>query len=90
MRDYWLNKLFYDLTRSSLGAAYKAEREPVLDRYPLKPEVRRALVEDDLAFIARAGLANPYLLRYYFQLLGYDDEAVMAKLHAAAATAEGV
>ena len=90
MRDYWLNKLFYDLTRSSLGAAYKAERAPVLDRYPLKPEVRRALVEDDLAFIARAGLANPYLLRYYFQLLGYDDEAVMAKLHAAAAPAEGV
>jgi hypothetical protein len=90
MRDYWLNKLFYDLTRSSLGAAYKAEREPVLDRYLLKPEVRRALAEDDLAFIARAGLANPYLLRYYFQLLGYDDEAVMAKLHAAAALAEGV
>ena len=89
MRDYWLNKLFYDLTRSSLGAAYKAERDPVLDRYPLKPEVRRALVEDDLAFIARAGLANPYLLRYYFQLLGYDDEAVMAKLHAAATPPEG-
>jgi hypothetical protein len=89
MRDYWLNKLFYDLTRSSLGATYKAEREPVLDRYPLKPEVRRALVEDDLALIARAGLANPYLLRYYFQLLGYDDEAVMAKLHAAAAPPKG-
>jgi hypothetical protein len=84
MRDYWLNKLFYDLTRSPLGAAYKAERAPVLDRYPLRPEVRQALVDDDLAFIARGGLANPYLLRYYFQLLGYDDEAVMAKLHAAA------
>ena len=89
MRDYWLNKLFYDLTRSSLGADYKAERGLVLDRYPLRPEVRRALVEDDLAFIARAGLANPYLLRYYFQLLGYDDEAVMAKLHAAAAPKGG-
>ena len=89
MRDYWLNKLFYDLTRSPLGAAYKAERGSVLDRYPLTPEVRRALVEDDLAFIARAGLANPYLLRYYFQLLGYDDEAVMAKLHAAAAPKGG-
>ena len=84
MRDYWLNKLFYDLTTSPLGATYKAERGPVLDRYPLKPEVRRALLEDDLAFIARGGLANPYLLRFYFQLLGYDDDAVMAKLHAAA------
>jgi hypothetical protein len=89
MRDYWLNKLFFDLTRSPLGAAYKADREPVLDRYPLRPEVRRALVDDDLAFIARAGLANPYLLRYYFQLLGYDDEAVIAKLHAAAAPTAG-
>jgi hypothetical protein len=88
MRDYWLNKLFYDLTRSPLGAAYKADRGAVLDRYPLAPEVRRALLDDDLAPIARAGLANPYLLRYYFQLLGYDDEAVMAKLHAAAPPAE--
>jgi hypothetical protein len=85
MRDYWLNKLFFDLTRSSLGAIYKADRVPVLDRYPLKPEVRRALLADDLAFIARGELANPYLLRYYFQLLGYDDDAVIAKLHAAAA-----
>ncbi len=84
MRDYWLNKLFYDLTRSPLGAAYKAERGPVLDRYPLRPEVRRALLEDDLAFIAGRDLANPYLLRFYFQLLGYDDEAVMDRLHAAA------
>jgi hypothetical protein len=84
VRDYWLNKLFYDLTTSPIGAAYKAERAPVLDRYPLGPEVRRALLEDDLAFIARGGLANPYLLRFYFQLLGYDDDAVMAKLHAAA------
>jgi hypothetical protein len=88
MRDYWLNKLFYDLTRSSLGAAYKADRGPVLDRYPLKPEGRRALLDDDLGLIARGGLANPYLLRYYFQLLGYDDDAVIAKLHAAAAPAE--
>jgi hypothetical protein len=89
MRDYWLNKLFYDLTTSPLGAAYKADRGPVLDRYPLKPEVRRALLEDDLIFIARAGFANPYLLRFYFQLLGYDDDAVMEKLHAAAAPATG-
>lgn len=84
MRDYWLNKLFYDLTTSPLGSAYRADRGPVLDRYPLKPDVRRALLEDDLAFIARGGLANPYLLRFYFQLLGYDDDAVMARLHAAA------
>jgi hypothetical protein len=89
MRDYWLNKLFYDLTTSPLGAAYKTNRGPVLDRYPLKPDVRRALLEDDLVFIARGGLANPYLLRFYFQLLGYDDDAVMEKLHAAAAPAAG-
>jgi hypothetical protein len=84
MRDYWLNRLFFDLTRSSLGATYKADRGSVLDRYPLKPEVRRALLEDDVGFLAHGELVNPYLLRYYFQLLGYDDDAVMAKLHAAA------
>lgn len=84
MRDYWLNKLFYDVTTSGAGAEYKANRSRILDRYPLKPEVRKALLEDDLVFISRAGV-NPYLLRFYFQLLGYDDDAVMEKLHAAAA-----
>jgi hypothetical protein len=29
------------------------------------------------------------LLRFYFQLLGYDDDAVMEKLHAAALPAPG-
>ena len=88
MRDYCLNKLFYDVTRSPLGAAYQADRSAVLDRYPLKPEVRKALLEDDLVFVSRAGV-NPYLLRYYFQLLGYSDDAVMEKLHTALAPAAG-
>jgi len=88
MRDYWLNKLFYDLTTSSLGAAYKADRSAVLDGYALKPEVRKALLDDDLVAISRAGV-NPYLLRYYFQLLGYSDETVMEKLHTALVPAAG-
>jgi hypothetical protein len=88
MRDYWLNKLFYDVTRSELGAAYQTDRSAVLARYPLRPEVRKALLEDDLVAISRAGV-NPYLLRYYFQLLGYGDDAVMEKLHTALAPAAG-
>jgi hypothetical protein len=42
MRDYWLNKLFFDL-QDSAAAEYRAGRAPVLDRYMLKPAVRAAV-----------------------------------------------
>src|SRR4030095_12455490 len=64
MRDYWLSKMFYDLQNPALAAEYRAERDQVLDRYRIGPEVRKALAENDVPFLAQR--TNAYLLRYAF------------------------
>ena len=88
MTDYWVSKLFFDLQHDpKLAAEYRAGMAAVIDRYEIKPEIRKALLEDDVGILVP--LVNAYLLRFYFQLLGYDDDAVMEKLHAAAAPAAG-
>ena len=76
--DYWLSKLFYDLQNPVLAAEYRADQAAVLDRYPLAPEVREALLRDDVA--ALAGRANAYLLRYYFGVRGMPDEVFVRAL----------
>jgi len=82
MTDYWLSKLFYDLQQPALGAEYRANREAVLDRYNIKPEVKAAVLADDVPVMAR--LVNPYLLRYYFSIIGMKDDAFIARLRATA------
>lgn len=77
-RDYWLSKLFFDLQTPALAGEYRADRNRFLDRYPLKPEVRRAILADDVAFLYP--LVNPYLLRFYFFLSGMSDEAFIGRL----------
>jgi hypothetical protein len=79
MRDYWLSKLFFDLQSSPpLGAEYRADRKKVLDRYPLKPEVRAAVERDDVAFLAP--LVNAYLLRFYFVVAGMPEAEFVSKV----------
>ncbi len=78
MTDYWLSKLFFDLQAQGAGAEYRADREKVLARYPLADAVRKALLEDDVAFLAPR--VNPYLLRYYFGAAGVSDEVFRRKL----------
>ena len=51
MRDYWLSKLFFDLQSPALAEEYRGRRAEVLDRYPLKPEVRAAVESDDVAYL---------------------------------------
>ena len=70
-RDYWLSKLFFDLQNPTLAAEYLDDRDRILDRYPFKPEVRRAILEDDVAFLYP--LVNPYLLRFYFFAIGKSE-----------------
>jgi hypothetical protein len=81
MTDYWLSKLFFDLQRPELAAAYRADRGEVLSRYPLAPEVRAALDAGDVA--ALAPRVNAYLLRYYFGIIGLPDAAFMRGIRAA-------
>ncbi len=80
MTDYWLSKLIYDLQQPELGAAYRADRASVMARYSLTPEVKAALLADDVSVIAP--LVNPYLLRYYFSIIGMPDDAFIGRLRA--------
>ena len=49
MTDYWLSKLFYDLHNDpKLAAEYRADMLAVLDRYELTPEMRKAVLADDV------------------------------------------
>ena len=78
MRDYWLSKLFFDLQSAALAAQFKADREPVLSRYPLSPEVRAAIERNDVPFLAER--TNAYLLRYYFFATGMKDPEFIRRL----------
>jgi hypothetical protein len=85
MTDYWLSKLFYDLQQPGLAAEYRAGRAAVLARYPLKPAVVEAVMADDVGALAR--LVNPYLLRYYFTIIGTRDELFIERLRQSATAA---
>ena len=78
MTDYWLSKLFFDLQAPGAGAEYRADRNKVLAKYPLAPEVKAAVLADDVSFLAKR--VNPYLLRYYFGAAGMSDDVFRAKL----------
>lgn len=80
MRDYWLSKLFYDV--QSNAAEYRADRAKFIARYPLKPEVKEALLRDDVSFLARR--VNAYLLRFYFGAAGMKDDEFIRRLRAGA------
>lgn len=79
MRDYWLSKLFYDLQSPAAAAEYRAQRDQVLDRYGIGAEVRKALAENDVPFLARR--TNAYLLRYYFFAVGMKDDEFIRRLN---------
>jgi hypothetical protein len=79
MRDYWLNKLFFDIQQPAVAAEYKQDREAVLARYPMSAELRRAVIEDDIAAIAPH--VNAYLLRFYYAILGVKDAEFIKRLN---------
>jgi hypothetical protein len=80
MRDYWLSKLFFDLQDPTVAEAYRADRAKLLARYPLKPEVRDAVDNDDVAYLAK--LVNPYLLRFYFLMAGMPEDEFLRRIRA--------
>jgi hypothetical protein len=87
MRDYWLSRLFFDLQTPATAGEYRADREKVLARYPLRPEVRAAVERDDVAYVAR--LVNPYLLRFYFHMAGMPEDEFLRKIRATAKADHG-
>jgi hypothetical protein len=81
MTDYSLSKLFFDLQHDpKLAAEYRADMPAVLERYAIKPDIRKALIDDDVGKIAP--LVNAYLLRFYFQIRGMPEREFIARLHA--------
>jgi hypothetical protein len=81
MTDYWVSKLFFDLQQDGkLAAEFRTNMAAVIARYEIKPEIRKALLEDDVATIAP--LVNAYLLRFYFQIRGMPEAEFIARLHA--------
>jgi hypothetical protein len=81
MTDYWVSKLFFDLQHDAkLADEYRTNMSAVIDRYQIKPEVRKALLEDDVCRLAP--LVNAYLLRFYFQVRGMPQSEFIAKLRA--------
>ena len=81
MTDYWVSKLFFDLQQDGkLAAEFRTDMAAVIARFEIKPEVRKALLEDDVGTIAP--LVNAYLLRFYFQIRGMPEAEFIARLHA--------
>ena len=78
-RDYWLNKLFYDIQQPALAAEYKKDRDAVLARYPMNAALRAALISDDIATIAPH--VNAYLLRFYYAICGMKDAEFIRRLN---------
>jgi hypothetical protein len=79
MRDYWLNKLFFDLQQPPLAAEFKRDRDAVLARYPMSADLRRAVVDDDLAKLVPH--VNAYLLRFYYAIMGVKDDEFIKRLN---------
>ncbi len=79
MRDYWLSKLFYDLQSPALASEFRADRDAVVQRYPLSPDVRQAIAKNDVPFLAQR--TNAYLLRYYFFAAGMKDDEFIRRLN---------
>jgi hypothetical protein len=78
MRDYWLSRLFFDLQTPAAVAEFRTDRDTVLRRYPIAERVRKAILDDDVPFLAQR--TNAYLLRYYFFAAGMKDEEFIRRL----------
>ena len=56
MTDYWVSKLFFDLQQDGkLAAEFRTDMAAVIGRYEIKPEIRKALLEDDVGYDRAAG-----------------------------------
>ena len=78
MTDYWLNKLIFELQGPDGKDQWSNHREEVIAKYRISPEIRKALMEDDIGTLLP--LVNPYLMRFFLLMLGYDDEKSIAVL----------
>ena len=88
MRDYWVSKLFFDMQQPAAAEEYRASPDKVLARYPLKPEVLKAVLNDDVVLLSK--LVNPYLLRFFYVALGKPEAWFLERIAKAAPEKEAV
>lgn len=86
--DYWLSRMIFDLSRNPADIpAWRQDRRPIMDRYPLRPEIREAVLTDDMQVLTRH--MNAYLLRFYFGMCGMSEPELLNCLHALKENAHG-
>jgi hypothetical protein len=71
MTDYWTNKLVFDLQGPHGKDQWTNHRAEVIARYPVPPKIEQALLNDDIGVLIP--VINPYLMRFFLLMLGYDD-----------------
>jgi hypothetical protein len=80
MTDYWLSKLFFDLQSPENLARWRENRDAVLADYPIRAEMREAVLSNDVGAVAP--YVNAYLLRFFFSITGMSDPELLDRLHA--------
>jgi len=78
MTDYWANKLVFDLQGPDGKDQWTNHRAEVISRYPLSPDIEQAFIDDDIGTLIP--VINPYLMRFFLLMLGYDDAKSIAVL----------
>jgi hypothetical protein len=78
MVDYWANKLIFELQGPEGKDQWTKHRAEVISRYPLSPKIEQAFLNDDIGTLLP--VINPYLMRFFLLMLGYDDAKSVAVL----------
>lgn len=74
-----LTQFLVDVTRGPLRQAWAADPQQVLAASALDDELRRALREQDVRALWRAG-AHPMALLYFARLCGWNNERYYAAI----------
>lgn len=81
---YWLDKVLFELHHKPDDLAqYKRAPHAYLERYPLTPQMKAAIVGNDVAKFYLSGV-NPYLLRAHCIGVGIPEAVSLAALRGAA------
>jgi hypothetical protein len=80
MTDYWANKLIFDLQGPDGKDQWTNHRAEFMAAYPVSEDLRKAFMDDDIETLLP--VVNPYLMRFFLLMLGYDDAKSIAVLEA--------
>jgi Aromatic-ring-opening dioxygenase LigAB, LigA subunit len=82
--SYWMNRVLFDVHHDeSRLARYLENPEAYLDSIPLALEMKKAIRDNDIATMYRAGV-NPYLLRAHCLGLRIPESVFLESLQSVA------